>query len=370
MGYFGVLSPSGADKDATFDVTRCHINVWVLRSFFPGRRLLYFDLGLEISPTGAKPVEAIEVLLPFMVEEGFKGDQFKRCMDLYDTLFHEETAELIFGEPVTMSGQPPDRKLTLKSGSNLHPRHIDTAKVAASPNQPPQSSCYVLPLVVPATTGTPAYVRMRFRVFANRPLLTAKSPFGGVILDFRIADVRESRSRSSEVDIRRRLVPIERVDFFAMLPVQYQLVTDSPQLRYMRVLETRAWGYYLNRVAYMHPTAQLVYYWRGTNASSDNPFRVFASYDRHLNKARVVLWTTVATLLVAGLLRSDWISGLDITGIRTFLWHHLHFLGLASLAGIMAAGQWFINFATNRFAKPRMVARWLERLILGRRLGP
>lgn len=373
MGYFAVLTPVDADPEVAFSITRCHINLWVLRSFIPGRRLLYFDLGLEISVAGAAPVDAVEVLLPFKVEEGYKGDQFTRCMDLYDTLFHEETAELVFGEPVTIGGTSQDKKLTLESGDELRPRRIDRAKVASAPDEPHRLSSYLVPLAAPVESGEKAYVRLRFRVFANRPVLTSKSPFGGVILDFRIADVRESRNRSKEASIRRRVVPIEKVNFFAMLPAQYQLLPAGSTPRNMRILETRAWTTYLQRIAYMHPSnALLVYYWRSEGAAvfSDNPFRVFANYDRHLNKAKIAFWSTVVLLLIAGLIRSGWVPGVTVETAKTFVGHLLSFLGLVTAAGIIAGSSAFFRFAMNRFAKVRLIARWLERLVLGQRLGP
>lgn len=373
MGYFAVLTPADAESDVAFSITRCHINLWVLRSFIPGRRLLYFDLGLEISVTGSKAVEAVEVLLPFKVEEGYKGDQFTRCMDLYDTLFHEETAELIFGEPVSIGGSSQDKKLTLESGDELSPRRIDRGKVASAPDQPPRLSSYLIPMATPIESGEKAYVRFRFRVFANRPVLTSKSPFGGVILDFRIADVRESRNRGKEASIRRRVVPIEKVNFFAMLPAQYQLLPAGSTPRNMRILETRAWTTYLKRMAYMHPSnALLVYYWRseGAKVSSDNPFRVFANFDRHLNKAKIVFWATLSVLLVAGLVRSGWLPGITVESVKSFFGHLLTFFGLVTAAGIIAGSRVFFRFAMNRFERVRLIARWVERLMLGQRLGP
>ncbi|SKK41147.1 Uncharacterised protein [Mycobacteroides abscessus subsp. bolletii] len=370
MGYFAVLKPADAGESEAFDIKRCHINMWVLPSFIPGRRLLYFDLGLEVLSLGEKPVKAVEVLLPFTVEEGFKGDQFRCCEDLYDALLHDETAELIFGEPVAVSGPPQDRTLTLDSGDVLHPRHIDADRVTAAPDQPPRSSCYSVPLAVAVLPGRSAYVRFRFRVFANRPLLTGKSPFGGVILDFRIADVRESRTRSSEVDIRQRIMPIDKVNFFAMLPVQYQLLTASPTPRNMRVLETHAWGKYLEGVAYRDTSKpQLVYYWRSEadcQVSSDNPFRVFANYDRHLNKTLVVFWLILALLLIAAVVRSDWIPGISADTARSGLAHLVSVFGLLTAAGVIAAGRWLFNTAMNRFAKPRLLFRRAERWVLGK----
>ncbi|QZT57120.1 hypothetical protein [Mycolicibacterium austroafricanum] len=373
MGYFAVLKPADATDDVTFDITRCHINVWVLRSFIPGRRLLYFDLGLEIAATGTAPVGAVEVLLPFKVEEGSKGDQFKQCMDLYDALSNDVTAELIFGEPLKVSGTPQNRTLELESGDELHPRHIDTAKVAAVTEEPlPRSSCYRVPLENPVPNGSKAYIRFRFRVFANRPLLTSKSLFGGVILDFRIADVRESRTRSREASIRRRIVPVEKVNFFAMLPDQYQLLTASSEPRNMRILETRAWGNYLDRVAYMHPSnTQLVYYWRneGKPVSPDNPFRVFASYDRHLNKAKIFFWCAVALLLTSGIVRFGWIPGVTTDTLRMVLGHLASALGLLGI-GILGIIMWGVKVIVSRFERLRMKARWIERLLLGMRPGP
>lgn len=374
MGYFAVLKPDGSNEADEFSIVRCHINLWVLRSFIPGRRLLYFDLGLQISATGSQPVKAIELLLPFRVENGYKGDQFQRCMDLYNTLFDPETAELIFGEPVTISGTSPSQKLTLASGVEFHPRRIDTAQVEAIAVEPRRSSRYQVPLEAPLAAGATAYIRLRFRVFANRPLLTPRSAFGGLILDFRIADVRESRDRAKEASLRPRIVPIAAVNFFAMLPDQYQMLTASTQPRNMRILETRAWSAYLRRIAYMHPSnTQLVYYWRSaanTEVSSDNPFRVFATYQRHLNKAKTAFWAVVVLLLVAALVRSGWIPGITAENVRSALGPLMTFFGLLTMAGIIAIGRVIVGFAMNRFAKLRLAVRWVERLLLGRRLGP
>ncbi|MBY6313518.1 MULTISPECIES: hypothetical protein [Nocardiaceae] len=361
-------------SNANFAITQCHINIWVLRSFLPGRRLLYFDLGLEISANGSQSVDAVDLLLPFKVEDGYRGDHFQGCMDLHDTLLHPETAELIFGEPVNISGTNPDHTLRLTSGAEFQLRHVDTANVTAinQSDQLHRSSHYRVPLASPVLPGSKVYVRFRLRVFANRPLLTPRSPFGGVILDFRIADVRESRNRAREVTLRSQIVPIEKVNFFAMLPDQYQLLTASPETRNMRILETRAWSNYLQRVAYMHPAnVQLVYYWRSEpNISPDNPFRVFATYDRHLNKAKIMFWSIIALLLAAALARSGWISVVTAEHVRSIGKFAVSFFGLATVAGIIAGIRWLIGVAMNRLEKPRMRVRWLERLLLGRRPGP
>jgi hypothetical protein len=378
VGYFAVLKPVDATAGADFDVTRCHINVWVLPSFIPGRRLMYFDLGIELTAIGADPVNAVEVLLPFLVEPGYKMDQFRGCADLYDKLFDDETAELIFGEPVEVSGAAEERTLTVQAGEYIYrPRRIDTAHVEAAKDQPPRSSCYRVPLQNSVAPNASAYVRLRFRVFGNRSLLSAKSPFGGVILDFRIADVRESRTRRQEVGIRKRIVPIMSVNFFAMLPSQYQMITASPSQRYMRVLETRAWSKYLAGVAYRHPSnAQVVYYWRSEKRNDggpvpitpDNPFRVFANYDRHLNKARTLFWFLMALLAVMIVARSGWMPAISAANAKSLRTHAFGFSGLATAAGIITFGKLLHNAVINHFAKPRLAFRWIERLLLGLRI--
>jgi hypothetical protein len=97
---------------------------------------------------------------------------------------------------------------------------------------------------------------------------------------------------------------------------------------------------------------------------------VFASYDRHLNKARIAFWAGLALLLAAALVRSAWIPGISADSIRSSLGHLLGFFGLLTAAGAIAAGRWVFNFGMNRFAKPRLAIRWAERLLLGLRLGP
>jgi acyl-CoA reductase-like NAD-dependent aldehyde dehydrogenase len=67
-------------------------------------------------------------------------------MDLYDGLSHDETAELIFGEPVTVSGPPQDRRLTLRSGDELHPPTQPTWRQRQM-SHPDRRATYVNPTV-------------------------------------------------------------------------------------------------------------------------------------------------------------------------------------------------------------------------------
>ena len=96
MGYFGILSDADDNRP---DIFRTHLNLWSLPGLFPGRRLFYFDVGVE-KCAGEKPVERIQMLLPFRVEEGKWPDGSRVVQDLYEHATHDDTSELIFGGPV------------------------------------------------------------------------------------------------------------------------------------------------------------------------------------------------------------------------------------------------------------------------------
>jgi hypothetical protein len=108
MGYFGVLHTGDTLR---CEILLCHINLWCLPSLFPSRRLLYFDLGLQIRAGNTEPVKAVEVLLPFRVEHGSWPDGEQVAHDLYDYMSSEDVAELVFGGPVSQSQTERDQRI-------------------------------------------------------------------------------------------------------------------------------------------------------------------------------------------------------------------------------------------------------------------
>src|ERR1700719_3758012 len=118
MGYFAVLRSADADH---FSVPRCHINIWVFSGLFPGRRLLYFDVGVEIKAGPGGQITSFQLLLPFRVEDGFKVDLFQKCEDLSRKIIAQDTAELIFGGPVDLTCNA--------NGCTLTPRRADPLSV-------------------------------------------------------------------------------------------------------------------------------------------------------------------------------------------------------------------------------------------------
>lgn len=95
-------------------------------------------------------------------------------------------------------------------------------------------------------------------------------------------------------------------------------------------------------------------------------FRVFASYDRHLNKAKITFWCAVALLLTAGVVRFGWIPGITTDTLRIFLGHLVSAFGLLGV-GILGITMWGVKVIVSRFEKLRIKARWIERLLLGMR---
>ena len=65
MGYFALL---GESEDSVPKVVRAHINLWSLPSLIPGRRLFYFDVGVELE-AGETALTNLQMLLPFRVEK-------------------------------------------------------------------------------------------------------------------------------------------------------------------------------------------------------------------------------------------------------------------------------------------------------------
>lgn len=270
MGYFAVLWPEstrGRPADIP-GIRRCHINLWSLSSLIPGRRLFYFDVGLELV-AGAGPITEVELLLPFRVEEGpWKGRarNDKTAQDLYDMISTSPAAELVFGGPVRI--EQKDSGTSLRIGD--YPALLQLARVNSAGvhqvdtgDQREDSSHYTVPLSTPIPPQQARYVRMRWRVFGSGPLWSWKRSRGGAMFDFRVYDVRESRFAESEKPLRERMIPIDEINVFLIAPAKYQVTTTSPQSKYLRLLEAGAWRQYLRGTAYLWLRgAMVVYYWR------------------------------------------------------------------------------------------------------------
>jgi hypothetical protein len=277
--------PTGGNLTEIPGIRRCHINLWSLSSLIPGRRLFYFDVGLELV-AGVEPIYELELLLPFRVEEGsWKGraGNDKTAQDLYDMISTGPAAELVFGGPVRIEQDDDGTSLRIGDYSNLlHLARVNSAGIhrVETGDQREDSSHYTVPLLTPIPSGQARYVRMRWRVFGSGPLWSWKRSRGGAMFDFRVYDVRESRFADSEKPLRARMIPIDEINIFLIAPAKYQVATTSPQSKYLRMLETGAWRQYLRGTAYLWLRgAMVVYYWRHKPESSTaeqaaNPLRI------------------------------------------------------------------------------------------------
>lgn len=373
MGYFAILKSSESSSD--FSLPRCHVNVWLLPSALPGRHLLYFDVGFEVQASQA-PVDGVEILLPFRLEEGYKRDHFQNCQDLFNEVIHDRSSELIFGGTVKSLGgsSTSGHKLDIGGGEELTAARIDTGSSgpvsSAEFSASSDSSLFRIKFVSQVPHGESRYFRIRFRVFGSRPLWKSKGYLSGAYLDFRISDVRESKHVDHEVALRDRIIPIGRVYFFLMAPEYYQLANCSPQIRYVRVLERHAWRDYLRAASHRRGSVgYLVYYWRSsaTAIDSDNPFRTFSDFNRTATHSRwmSLLWFAVAIFIAIGAVRfsSDFFSDLtwdkikDMKGV-------LGFLGFLTVTGILSAFRGIRKTVANRALGPRRAFRRAERVAL------
>ena len=364
---------------------RLHANIWVFPGLFPGRYLLYFDVGVEIRMPPHRrfhrrddPIDSFWLLLPFRVEDGFRIDTFQKCEDMAQKMTNQETAELIFGGPVALnSGLGGLLEVEPSTADPMRIGHINTWKTKPVSDfiQHTDSSLYEIFPLKAVQPGESVYFRMRFRVFELPPIWTPKHYLGGAIVDFRMSDVRESRHVDHEAWLRGRIVKMHRTDVFLMAPEAYQLANRSPEPKYMRVLEPHAWRQYNDGADYRRTQSRyLVYSWRnGLNSageadpvSQDRPFRVFADFNRSIFASPWLAILLAAVILAFGVSIGEFF--LWLWGLRQS--HHvrwdviLRFSGLATLTGILASTKRLASFFTGRAITLRSYLRVAERFLL------
>lgn len=375
MGYFAVLKSSDTDQ---FTIGRCHLNVWVVSGLVPGRHLLYFDVGVEVQASGSNPVSSFQLLLPFRVEVGMARDAFITCQDLFPNIVEQSTAELIFGGPVSVTTAGPngrDYQLTSTTAPPLTVARMDVTRAKAVDDFKEDDDCslYELYPQAPVAAGEAKYFRMRFRVFQTEPLWNPKHYLGGVVVDLRMCDVRESRHVDHEAQLRPRIVEIQRSDIFLMAPENYQLAHCSPETKYIRVLEPYAWRAYLAGAAFRPgPTRYLVYSWRSradargndVPIDQDAPYRVFADFNRSRFSST---WSSIIGIILAAALLLGCVK-LGQFCLSEYRAHHIRvtalltIFGLTTLAGVTGLLKRVVNWAVTRAIGPRRYIRFAERM--------
>ncbi|MCX4853900.1 hypothetical protein OG426_53615 [Streptomyces canus] len=374
MGYFAVLFKNGGEK---FRVQRCHINLWALPGLIPGRRLLYFDVGLDIEAVGSRPVKSVQLLLPFRVEEARWRSGARYALDLWEVAGQSDTAELIFGGPVRQRLSGDERRVeSSRLAEPLHFIRIRENEVAPVDKFKQRDDCslYNVPLGKAIAPGQRRYIRLRWQVFGTQPIWEWKRGGGGARVDLRISDIRESRFASEERSLRPRIAEIDRVNFFLVLPPVLHVIAHSPAFNYLRRLEHEAWIPYLWGTAHFAWKRVLVVYsWRHSSdeetkpISIENPFRIFLEFGRAVPESCAYRMVKAALFIFVVLLAQDhWslVNSAFETVTHVNVVAVLAFLGAGTLLGGLALFERVRSWTQSRFLKPRMWLRRVERSIL------
>jgi hypothetical protein len=404
VGWFGVLAESDSQEDA-FTVSECHLNWWVLPTILPGRRLFFFDVGLQISAPNTKELRAVTVVLPVDVERvRWDGAEPTWAQDLFDALHTRDTSSQVFGERVEVHDTATGYRVVFPDGN-----HLDVVRTLVGQVAPPNGSgtsrsdlsIWTIPFESAIPRGEKRYVRFRVSVFTSGTVWQWKLVWlgkAGAQVDLRISDVREAFRKEGERQYWGRVMPIEQINVFFMVPPKLQARVVSPALRYVRLLEAGQWAIYLRGARYRGRARGLrVYYWRhspgqaggsgilpahsapplmtpGSDTLSqaaavtiDDPFRVFLDLNRDVSTPR---WVAAAQTVLAVLVAIGLVDLLRRLSSLHPGWPH-HDLGMlvewtlgASVLAACGALARYVSIIKSRFRAARLVLRRLEWNIL------
>jgi hypothetical protein len=338
MGYFAVIGdPSGVE------VVRCHINVWAFDGLLR-QPVFYFDVGLGFRNNGGEPLREVQLALPFSVVDGSDA-----VRDLRPLILERDTAMLIFGEPMTISG---DGHLD-GGGLALDVVHVDAQPVRERCTA--RTSVWTIKFASPVASdhAREAYVRLRFRVRSFARAWTRQS--SGALFDFRICDLRESVNDASWGSLETRILPIKKAYFFLIVPARLKSRAVSPPFRYMRLLEGSRWERYLGRRVQLVGHKKLaIYYWKAPEAAvpparepapidASHPLRVFVDLSEDGAHLKVAAYLGVFIAASAAVVATPTLSKLIGAG-----WNDLHTHTVALISALGVAGVAKLIFSIYR----------------------
>lgn len=122
----------------------------------------------------------------------------------------------------------------------------------------------------------------------------------------RVSDVREAVAIGTWGALKGRIVPIAKLNLLVVAPDFLQLRGVSPPLRYLRLLENRAWEDYLGQSPVVsHRNRLIIYHWRSeTTVNVTSPFLAFLDLSRDYgfipleNHIRAALFIVLLAVLV------------------------------------------------------------------------
>jgi len=200
--------------------------------------------------------------------------------DLISDLHTRDTAELIFGKPVEVTAN----SLDLGNGAaTLVEIDIGRSKIEAEQSKS-EFSVWTITFAKPLVAQNVSYVRFRLHATAigrcwtwQRSWLERKR----IILDFRVADIRELWYLDNKNSLRHSIHPIRCIRLFLIVPAKFRLAVASPNPYYSRVLEGYAWKSYLKRSPKLFGKEKLlIHQWRNDlEINISSPLRIFADLD-------------------------------------------------------------------------------------------
>lgn len=285
MGFFAV---SSLGWQTPFEIEACHISFWVLaKHWYQLFGYNYcFDIGLRFR--SEKPLRRIRLVLPFDSENA-------RASDLSGVVLDPDVSSLIFGKPVSVDGD-----YITYDGPLGHDKINERVIAVSSKNSTAEQaltssqgfSVWAIELEQPTRENEATYIRFRipaknpWRVWASKGWGLAKR---GIIVDFRISDIRESPLLGHGNLEAAHLVPIKQLFLFLVVPSYFVPNHFSPALHYSRLLEPKVWKTYLTSVApYAEDTKFSIHQWRHTTSGSpigvESPYRAYMDLSREFGQ--------------------------------------------------------------------------------------
>jgi hypothetical protein len=285
MGFFAV---SSLGSQIPFEIEACHISFWVLAK--PWYQLFgysfCFDVGLRIK--SQEPLRRIRIVLPFDSDNA-------NVFDLSGVVLDPDFSPLIFGKPVSVNNGYVTYDGPLNGRDKIKDRVIAVSakNSTAEPNSAhsPGFSVWTIELEQPTQTNEFTYIRFRipaknpWRIWASKGWGLAKR---GIVVDFRISDIRESLLLGHGRSEATHLVPIKQLFLFLVVPSYFVPNHFSPTLHYSRLLEPNVWKSYLaNFSSHSEDTKFSIHQWRqtkDTEISVENPYRAYMDLSREFGK--------------------------------------------------------------------------------------
>ena len=305
MGFFAV---SNLGSETPFEIEACHISFWVLaKSWYQlfGYKFC-FDVGLRIR--SQEPLRRIRIVLPFDSDDA-------KVSDLSGVVLDPDFSPLIFGKPVVVENGYIKYDGPVGSGDRIGDRVMavssQNSTAETSSASKPGFSVWTIELVEPTQINELTYVRFRipaknpWRVWASKGWGLAKR---GIVVDFRISDIRESLLLGHGKSEAAHLMPIKQLFLFLVVPSYFVPNHFSPNLHYSRLLEPEVWKNYLaSSSSYTDITKFSIHQWRHTKDTAitlDNPYRAYMDLSREFGK-EVFFYYGTAIIFAPLLIRFD-----------------------------------------------------------------